>query len=56
MVMGEPGAHPGYVGLSAGTLDDPDIFKPQAAVFARSQRQWDKTKVYVPSYDTVPSG
>jgi hypothetical protein len=55
MIMGEPGAHPNFVGLSAGTLDDPSIFIPEFAVFSRSQQDWDKRRAVVPAYDTVPS-
>ena len=56
MVLGEPGAHPEYVGLSAGTLDDPAVFEPQVALFTRSQHDWDKPSVEVPSFSTLPKG
>lgn len=56
MVLGEPGSHPEYVGLSAGTLDGSATLNPQMAVFARSQQKWDRPPVAIPSYDTLPCG
>ncbi|WP_037389444.1 GFA family protein [Sinorhizobium americanum] len=39
----------------AGTLDDPSLFEPTNAVFARSRPHWDRSALGVDEYETLPA-
>lgn len=41
-LYGKPQAASDYIGLFVGGLDDPQHFKPQAAVFTASGQPWDQ--------------
>lgn len=44
------GARPGVVMLTAGTLDDPEAFKPMAAVYASRASSWDQPPAGMPAF------
>jgi hypothetical protein len=48
------GARPGVVLLKAGTLDDPEHFKPMATVYAKSAPSWDKPREGLPAFPQMP--
>jgi hypothetical protein len=48
------GARPGVVMLKAGTLDDPEHFKPMATVYASSAPSWDKPREGLPAFEKMP--
>ena len=48
------GARPGVVMLKAGTLDDPEQFKPMATVFASRAPSWDKPREGLPAFPEMP--
>jgi hypothetical protein len=48
------GARPGVVMLKAGTLDDPEQFKPMATVYASRAPSWDKPREGLPTFPQMP--
>ena len=48
------GARPGVVMLKAGTLDDPENFKPMATVYASRAPSWDKPHDGLPAFPQMP--
>ncbi len=46
---------PGFMTVTAGTLDDPGQLKPQVAIYARSRPHWDPLDPRVQSFDSQPS-
>lgn len=48
------GARPGVVMLKAGTLDDPEHFKPMASVYASRAPSWDKPREGLPVFPEMP--
>lgn len=51
-LFGRNSGMPGFMTVTLGTLDDPSGLEPQAAVFARSRRNWD---VMDPGLATFPA-
>ena len=49
-------ARPDLVGIRAGTLDDPSIFRPEADIFVKSAQPWDHMDPALPKYETYPPG
>jgi hypothetical protein len=54
LLFGTPEVAPHVVTLYAGSLDDPTVFKPQFAQFARSRPAWDRMAAPLREFDTVP--
>jgi hypothetical protein len=48
------GARPGVVMLKAGTLDDPEQFKPMATVYASRAPSWDAPRADIPAFPEMP--
>jgi len=48
------GARPGVVMLKAGSLDDPEQFKPMASIYVTRAPSWDKPREGLPSFDGMP--
>lgn len=44
----------GLVGVRAGTLDNPDLYKPAADIFTRSAVSWDHMSPDIPKFETYP--
>ena len=40
-LFGKPGTMPGLIGIRAGTLDDPNVYKPTVDIFTASAVSWD---------------
>lgn len=53
-VFGRPAAMPDGIGVLAGALDDPSIFKPQIVVYTDRGHAWDKIDSSVPSFPKMP--
>ena len=53
-VSGESTGMPGFLGIMAGSLDDPSMFKPQAAVFTESGYDWDALTEGLPRFPKMP--
>ena len=52
---GENDQRPGrFVGITAGSLDDPSWFRPQMDFFVCDAQRWDLTDVSIPKYDEYP--
>jgi hypothetical protein len=48
------GARQGVVMLKAGTLDDPEHFKPMASVYASRAPSWDRPPEGLPAFEKMP--
>ena len=48
------GVRPGVVMLKAGTLDDPEQFKPMASIYVTRAPSWDKPREGLPIFDGMP--
>jgi hypothetical protein len=48
------GARAGVVMLKAGSLDDPEQFKPMASVYAKRAPSWDKPREGLPAFPEMP--
>ncbi len=44
------GGRPGVVMLKAGTLDDPEYFKPMASIYTSRAPSWDKPREGMPAF------
>jgi hypothetical protein len=52
---GESDERPGpFVGITAGTLDDPTWFRPQMDLFVSDVQPWDAMDPAIPKFDTYP--
>jgi hypothetical protein len=47
-------AYPGMVFVTAGSLDDPTLFKPAMVVFAASAQPWDRVDPALRKFDAMP--
>jgi len=54
LIYSEPASSPGIVNITAGSLDDPSLFKPQAAVFTRDRQAWDHLQGGLMEFETLP--
>lgn len=48
------GSREGVVMLKAGTLDDPEHFKPMASVYVKRAPSWDKPREGLPAFEEMP--
>lgn len=53
-LFGRPAAMPEGIGILAGSLDDPSVFKPQVVVYTASGHAWDKIDPSVSSFGKMP--
>jgi len=53
-LFGKNSGMPGFMTVSLGTLDTPDLLTPQVAIFARTRRHWDVMDTSLPTFDTQP--
>lgn len=53
-VLTRPAAMDGLVGIRAGTLDDPNLYKPSADIFVRSATSWDHMDPSIPKFEAYP--
>ena len=44
-------ARPDFVGVQAGSLDDPSVFKPMAHVWTVSAQRWDRLDPELPQFE-----
>jgi hypothetical protein len=44
----------GVVGITVGSLDDPNVFKPQMHIYVASKQRWVKIDDGLPQYDGPP--
>jgi hypothetical protein len=49
----EPGESP-YVGVLAGSLDDPSWFQPQMDIFVSDAQPWDEMDPKIPKFEQYP--
>jgi hypothetical protein len=54
-LFGKNTGMPGVMTVTLGTLDAPDEFVPQVAIFTRSRRAWDILDPSVATFDAQPS-
>ena len=45
---------PTMIGITAGSLDDPSVYKPQIVVFAKTDRAWDLIAADLPRFPGMP--
>ncbi len=55
LLFGAPEDRQGDINLYIGTLDDPSLFKPTCAIFARSRPELVRAVDGIPSYAALPS-
>lgn len=53
-ILIRPATMPGLIGIRAGTLDDPDLFRPAGDIFTRSAAAWDHMDPALPKFETYP--
>jgi hypothetical protein len=53
-ISGETTGVPGVLAIMAGSLDDPSVFKPQAAVFTETGQHWDVLAEHLPRFAKMP--
>jgi hypothetical protein len=46
--------YPDAIFVTAGTLDDPTLFKPAMVVFARSAQSWDRVDPLLRKFEAMP--
>lgn len=56
LLLGESEAAPGLRNIYAGTLDDPSLFRPAAAIFTRARAAWDRVPDGLPAFAALPPG
>jgi hypothetical protein len=44
----------GFVGVTAGTLDDPSWFQPQMDIFVSDAQSWDQMDPAIPKFEQYP--
>jgi hypothetical protein len=54
LLFGMPQVVPDNVTLYVGSLDEPERFKPDHAIFTRDRPSWAKMNLAIPEYDTLP--
>ncbi|MDR0479758.1 MAG: GFA family protein [Burkholderiaceae bacterium] len=53
-LFGKPSVMPGVLAVRAGTLDDPEQFKPQINIYTRSAPSWDFMDPALPKFPAAP--
>lgn len=53
-LFGKPASIPTLLMVTAGTLDNPEDFSPQALIFTRSRQKWHSYDENIPAFETVP--
>ena len=54
-LFGKNTGMPGFMTVTLGTLDDPNLLEPGVAVFARSRRTWDMMDINLPAFEGQPA-
>ncbi|HEY5808241.1 MAG TPA: GFA family protein [Povalibacter sp.] len=54
LLFGTPEVIPDTVTLYVGSLDDPNVFKPEHSMFVRDRPCWARIDAAIPEYQTVP--
>lgn len=54
LLFGMPDVTPEMVSVYVGSLDDPNAFHPECAIFTRDRGQWDTSGIHLPGYETLP--
>ena len=54
LLFGTPQVVPDTVTIYVGSLDDPNLFKPQLAMFTRDRPAWARLDAGIPDFETVP--
>ena len=54
LMFGMPGNAPEMVTLYIGTLDDPSVFAPTAAIFTRARHAWDRNAIALHEFEALP--
>ena len=49
-----PGGDSGIVGVTAGSLDDPTLFRPQMDIFAAHAQPWARMDPELPKFEQMP--
>jgi hypothetical protein len=49
-----PAGDSGIVGVTAGSLDDPALFRPQMDIFAAQAQPWARMDPELPKFDQMP--
>ena len=55
LVYGEPAAMPGVRTVTAGTLDDVSLFRPEVVVYVKDRPAWDRIDSGLPEFDGMPT-
>ncbi len=54
LLFGTPEVVPDMVTIYAGSLDDPNAFVPEQAIFTRERPHWARLRLDVPEFETMP--
>jgi hypothetical protein len=54
LLFGTPEVIPDIVTIYVGSLDNPEAFQPQCAMFTRYRQHWDTAGTLLPGYETFP--
>jgi hypothetical protein len=55
LLFGTPEVVPDIVTIYVGSLDNPNNFEPQHAMFTRDRPDWGKIAAQMPEYETAPT-
>jgi hypothetical protein len=53
-LFGRPSAMPQFMLITAGSLDDPSLYKPAMDIFTASAQPWDHMDPQVPKFSEMP--
>ena len=54
LLFGTPEAFPDFVSIYVGSLDDPGVFRPEAAIFTRERPAWARPVAGLKEYEAAP--
>ena len=54
-IHSSPSVMPGVLNMTAGTLDDPTLYQPQAVIYTRSRPHWDRIDSGLPEFEGMPA-
>ncbi|MFT3782404.1 MAG: GFA family protein [Nibricoccus sp.] len=55
-ITGGEGPSSTGIGMTAGSLDDPSVFKPQAEIWVSDAQPWDLMDAAAPKFEKLPPG
>jgi hypothetical protein len=54
LIYSEPAVMQGVINVTAGSMDDPSLYQPQAVIYTKSRPAWDRIDSGLPEFETMP--